>query len=171
MIILFLISANSVSTYALAARRAAAFAAGLAGQKPGQRDERRPGRARRRAAADCSGRPPRPAARGRSGPCAACGRGRGAGTDEGKTPGPDDFENCLAHRGGDIGGRDAGAESGLPPEAAAGAAAACLRGKPHPGLARAGAAVAMPCGAVPAGDLSHARGGRRSGDARLCPAA
>ena len=156
---------------AVAAGCAAAFAAGPAGQQPGQRDERRGGRACRRAAADRPGRPPRPAARGRSGRCAARGCGRAAGTDEGKTSDPDDFENCLAHRGGDIGGRDAGAESGLPPEAAAGAAAACLRGKPHPGLARAGAAVAVPCGAVPAGDLSHARGGRRSGDARLCPAA
>ena len=38
-------------------------------------------------------------------------------------------------------------------------------------LAQNLAAVAVPGGAVPAGNLPHARGGRRSGDARLCPAA
>ena len=45
----------------VAARCPAASAAGDAHEKPGERDERRPGRARRRAAADCSGKSPCPA--------------------------------------------------------------------------------------------------------------
>ena len=56
-------------------------------------------------------RAPQPAAE--AAPAQPAAGGRAAGTDEGKTSGPDDFENCLARRGGDIGGRDAGAESAL----------------------------------------------------------
>ena len=121
--------------------------------------ERRSGRARRRAAADCSGKSPCPADgqyaipgadRIRAGSCAR----KSADTADRQH----DFETRLADwRGSDGAGRS-GAESAVSPETEKNPAAVCLPGKPGSGLGGVRAAVAVPCGAVPPRNISHTRG-------------